>query len=45
MGIGALLHEKRKALEEFYKMQSSLHLDYGLWNTIFSYYQWIFLWR
>ena len=35
MGIGALLHEKRKALEEFYKMQSSLHLNYGLWNTIF----------
>ena len=35
MGIGALLYEKRKALEEFSKMQSTLHSNFGIWNTIF----------
>ena len=35
MGIGSLLYQKSKNIDEFLKMQSTLSLTYGLWNTVF----------
>lgn len=35
MGIGSLMYEKSKNLNEFIKMQSVLNENYAIWNTVF----------